>query len=101
MTLKDFFVAGPYDDGDAVTGHYYETASPDPDCAQVWGYTNALSYAPGDVLALHAISSAKSARLQITRDGLTPETFVDQEIAVDLAPTPPVPPERQRDPRME
>lgn len=58
MTLKDFFTAGPYDDGDPVTGHYYEVASDDPIRPQVWAYTGALSYAPGDRLTLHAMSSA-------------------------------------------
>ena len=47
MTLQDFFVAGPYDDGDAVTGHYYEMASADPTRPQVWGYTDKISYSAG------------------------------------------------------
>ncbi len=88
MTLKDFFVSGPYDDGDPVTGHYYEMASPDPARAQVWGYTDKISYAPGEVLVLHAMSSASMARLQILRDGLTPETLVDTQIALSFEPTP-------------
>ena len=28
--MQGFFVAGPFDDGDPVTGHYYEMASDDP-----------------------------------------------------------------------
>lgn len=88
MALQDFFVAGPYDDGDPVTGHYYETASPDPDRAQVWGYTGALSYAPGDSLTLHAMASAEKAQLRIVRDGLVPETVLVTEIKTAFAPTP-------------
>ena len=88
MTLKDFFVAGPYDDGDAVTGHYYEVASADPARAQVWGYADRLSYAPGDVLILHAMSSAAVARMEVVRDGLVPETLVIAEIALTFEPTP-------------
>ena len=89
MTLQDFFVAGPYDDGDAVTGHYYETASPNQDLPQVWGYTGALSYGVGEVLTLHAISTAPQARLRISRDGLVPKVMLDRTIDLDFASTPP------------
>ncbi|MGV8986141.1 MAG: N,N-dimethylformamidase beta subunit family domain-containing protein [Cypionkella sp.] len=88
MTLRGFFVPGPYDDGSAVTGHYFEVASPDPTRPQVWGYTDRLSYAPGDTLALHAMSSAPKARLEVLRDGLVPETLIDTEIALTFEETP-------------
>ena len=88
MTLKDFFVAGPYDDGSAVTGHYFEVASPEPDRPQVWAYTDRLSYAPGEVLTLHAMSSATTARLKILRDGLTQEPLIDTQIALTFEPVP-------------
>lgn len=88
MTLRGFFVPGPFDDGDPVTGHYYECATNDPARAQVWAYSDALSYAPGDCLRLHAISSAAMARLTITRDGLAPQTVLKTEIALDFAQTP-------------
>ena len=89
MTLKNFFAAAPSDDGDPVTGHYFETSSPDPLRPQVWGYTDALSYAPGDVLTLHATSTARSASLTIVRDGATPQTMLMTEIATSFADTPP------------
>ena len=88
MTLKDFFVAGPYDDGDAVTGHYYEIASADPAHPQVWGYTDQISYAPGQTLVLHAMSSAPTARVEILRDGLVPQRLVDTQVAMRFEPTP-------------
>ncbi len=88
MSLRDFFTAGPYDDGDPVTGHYYEMATPEPDRPQVWFYTGALSYAPGEVLVLHAMSSAAEARLEIARDGLVPETLLTTRIALSFEPTP-------------
>ena len=88
MTLQGFFVPGPYDDGDPVTGHYFEMASPDPSRAQVWAYTDAIGYAAGDTLVLHAMSSARSARLVIARDGLTPETVLSTRIDTHFAPTP-------------
>ena len=88
MSLKDHFIAGPHDDGDPVTGHYYEMASPDPQRSQVWAYTGVLSYAPGEVLILHAMSSAATARLVIARDGITPEVVLSTEIEIRFAETP-------------
>lgn len=88
MTLRDFFVAGPYDDGEAVTGHYYEIASNDPNRPQVWGYTGALSYAPGDTLVLHGMSSAAHAHLTIARDGTVPQIVHEQKIPMTFAETP-------------
>ena len=88
MSLQGFFVAAPQDDGDAVTGHYYETASPDPARAQVWGYTDKLSYAPGEALVLYGMSSAAQVRLEILRDGLVPEVLLERDIAGGFAETP-------------
>ena len=86
--MKDFFTIGPTDDGDAVTGHYYEVASPDPARAQVWVYSSALSYSPGETLVLHAMSSAPEAQLTIARDGLTPEILLQTTLATTFATTP-------------
>jgi hypothetical protein len=86
--MQGFFTAGPYDDGDAVTGHYYEVASNDPSRAQVWVYSDALSYCAGEHLRLHVSCSAAAAHLRIARDGLTPEVVVDQSIATRFARTP-------------
>lgn len=88
MTLQGFFTAGPYDDGSPVTGHYYEMATADPTHAQVWGYTGALSYGPGEHLTLHAMSSAATAHVTIARDGLVPETVLEREVATRFAATP-------------
>jgi hypothetical protein len=86
--MQGFFVAGPYDDGDPVTGHYYEIASNDPTRPQVWGYTAALSYRPGETLRIHAMSSAPETRLTIARDGLTPFTVLDTTTPTAFARTP-------------
>lgn len=86
--LKGFFVAGPHDSGDPVMGHYYEAASADPRRPQVWGYSAALGYRPGDRLALHVMSSADRVALTIERDGLRPETVVEAEIDGGFSPTP-------------
>ncbi len=86
--LKGFFVAGPFDDGDAVTGHYYEVASNDPTRLQVWGYSDCLSYTAGDLLRLHVCSSSPQTHLVIARDGVVQEVVVDCMIATQFAPTP-------------
>jgi hypothetical protein len=86
--MQSFFVAGPYDDGDPVTGHYYEMASDDPTRPQVWGYTDGLSYSPGQILRLHAMSSAAAARLTIARDGIARTTVLETVIPTRFASTP-------------
>lgn len=86
--LARFFTAGPYDDGSAVTGHYYQTASNDPARPQVWGYSDALSYVAGDRLRLHVCASTDHAHLVIARDGLTPQVVVDRQINTRFAATP-------------
>ena len=86
--MKGFFVAGPDDDGDPVTGHYYETASDDPQRPQVWGYTDRVSYAPGQVLRLYAMSSADRIEVRILRDGLTPTEVFHSTIPCGFAGTP-------------
>jgi hypothetical protein len=86
--MQGFFVPGPYDDGNPVTGHYYEMASADPSRPQVWGYSDRLSYRPGDTLRLHAMSGADSARLTVSCDGLAPRVVLDTTISTSFAPTP-------------
>ncbi|MDZ4095855.1 MAG: DUF6605 domain-containing protein [Paracoccaceae bacterium] len=88
MTLHDFFVAAPHDDGSPVMGHYYQTASNDPARPQVWGYTDALSYGAGDVLRLHVTSNAARVRLVIFKDGLDPRKMLETTIPAGFAPTP-------------
>ncbi|THD84719.1 hypothetical protein E7811_03020 [Aliigemmobacter aestuarii] len=88
MTLQGFFVAAPHDTGDPVMGHYYEMASADPSRPQVWGYTDALSLAPGEVLRLHAMSNAPRIAVTILRDGLTPRPVWQGDIPGGFAETP-------------
>jgi hypothetical protein len=89
MPLLGHFTAAPHDDGDPVTGHYYEVASNDPARPQAWCYTDRLSYAPGDTLRLHAIAHTPTARLTITRDCAAPVIVIDTTIPAGFAPTPP------------
>ena len=79
MTLQGFFTPGPGDDGSPVTGHYFETAAADPVRPQVWGYTDALSYAPGDTLRVHAMSHApRIETFAIERANASPDRPGDQ-----------------------
>lgn len=86
--LQGFFVAAPHDTGDPVTGHYFEMASADPARPQVWGYTDRISHAPGEMLRLHLMSSARDVRLRIERDGLVPEVVHEATLAGGFAPAP-------------
>lgn len=88
MALQGFFIPGPYDDGDPVTGHYFEMAAPDRTRPQIWAYTSALSYAPGEEVVLHATSTAGKAQVRIARDGVRPQVVLEREIAVGFAETP-------------
>ena len=81
-----FFVAGPHDDGGVVTGHYHEVAHGDR--AQVWAYTDGLSYAPGQKVVLHGMSTARMARVTVARDGVTPLIVLQADVAMGFHPTP-------------
>ncbi len=47
----------------------YESASNDPQVAQVWGYTDRLSYQAGETLHLHLNTSLPELTIDILRDG--------------------------------
>ncbi len=59
--------------------HWYEFPSNDPNDLEVWGYTDKMSYAPGDEVALHVNTTADSYTLIIQRDGGTLETLATVE----------------------
>ena len=54
-----------------ILTNVYESASNDQEVVQVWGYTDRLSYQPGDRLGLHLNTSASELKLEILRDGAT------------------------------
>lgn len=54
-------------------------ATADPARHRVWAYCDALSYAPGDLVRVHAHCSAPSFDLEITRDSARPETVLARE----------------------
>ena len=78
-------------DGEPPAVHhcYYQRASNDAKVAQLWAYTDALSYAPGDSARLHVNSSAKQFDLLIYRDGAREEIVLQrQNIAAEFHQTP-------------
>lgn len=58
---------------DATFLHFYETAVPDPSLLQIYGYSDAFSYGPGDAVEIRVSTTAGRFCLEIERDGLSPE----------------------------
>lgn len=56
-----------------------ETAYATPDAEEVWCYTDRFSYFPGETVAFHLSASVPSFTIEITRDGLRPETVWTRE----------------------
>jgi hypothetical protein len=52
----------------------YELPYEDPSYAEVWLYTDRLSYRPGDSVAFHASSTVPNFTIEITRDGHKPRS---------------------------
>jgi hypothetical protein len=86
--LKEFFRAGPRGGDDPVMGHYFEAAVNDPAVAQVWCYTDRLSYRTGDRLRLHLSSSAPDVEVTVTRDGASPRIIHHVGITGRFHPAP-------------
>ncbi len=73
----------------AVHSCYYQRASDDPHIAQLWAYTDNLSYAPGAMARLHVNTTAASFDMTIYRDGAKKLTvFQRQQIPGGFHPTP-------------
>lgn len=54
--------------------HFYERPSGDPEIPEIWCYTSAPSYRPGDEVAFHISTSVTDFSLKVLRDGVSPET---------------------------
>ena len=48
---------------------WYEFPTSDTDRLEIWGYTDRLSYAPGDEIKLHVNTTASEYAIEIFRDG--------------------------------
>jgi hypothetical protein len=66
---------------DATQMLAYERPYPDRSLLQLWTYTDRLSYAPGETVAIHAICSAGRFEIEIALDGRRPRTL--ERIAVE------------------
>ncbi len=49
--------------------YWFEYPSSDKEVLEVWGYTDKLSYSPGDEVALHVNTTAPTYEIEIFRDG--------------------------------
>lgn len=68
---------------------WYEAPREDPHVPEVYTYTDAISYDPGDEVTFHSSATAKTWRLQIYRDGSEPEMLHEADaLAGVFAPTP-------------
>jgi hypothetical protein len=71
--------------------HYawFEFPTEDPAKIEVWGHTDATSYAPGDTVKLHVTTTAPTFDVTVIRDGGTAETVLEQTgIPGQFTPTP-------------
>ena len=58
---------------------YYEAPREDPGWAEVYVYTDAMSYAPGETVQFHGSTNAAAWTLEVTRDGWKPEVVYRKE----------------------
>lgn len=63
------FGLSPEQRREAVFKHRYERPGMDGEIGEIWGYTDALAYAPGATVRLHVSSTAPRCELSILRDG--------------------------------
>ncbi|MEM6985349.1 MAG: N,N-dimethylformamidase beta subunit family domain-containing protein [Pseudomonadota bacterium] len=61
-----------------ILDNYYIGPARDDHVLEVWGYSNEMSYAPGDEVALHVSTTAATWDLEIGRDGLTYEPVLTE-----------------------
>ena len=54
--------------------NFYEFPSDDPALLEAWCYTDAISYAPGDVISFHTSTTALMHSIEVVRDGAAPAT---------------------------
>jgi hypothetical protein len=73
---------------DATMALAYETPIDDPTFPQLFVYTDKLSYAPGDTVAIHASSTLPSFTLDIVRDGIRPQHVASLELTAPFTMPP-------------
>ena len=78
--VSGFWPDGRSERHEAVFGHRYERAGMGGDRGEIWGYTDALSYAPGATVRLCVSSTAERYRFAVLRDGASARTVLEQEV---------------------
>jgi hypothetical protein len=73
--LKGFFHLAHGAAPDPALGHYYEAQTDDPAEPQIWGYTGAHAYSPGEIMELHVSTTCSRYRVTVRRDGTGCETL--------------------------
>lgn len=74
---------------DSVHDCYFQQASNDLNVPQLWAYTGALSYGPGEEVELHANTTAETFDVEIYRDGAKRQSvFSRQGLKGSFSPTP-------------
>lgn len=76
----------------AESSHYswFEFPTEDPAKIEVWGHTDATSYAPGDTVNLHVTTTAATFDVTVIRDGGVSETVLEETgIPGEFTPTAP------------
>jgi hypothetical protein len=63
----------------ANIANWYEFPTTNSDILEVWAYTDKLSYAPGDEVALHVNTTANAYSFEVFRDGGTLDSVYRQE----------------------
>ncbi len=60
---------------DCIHIFHYQTAQANPAILEAYCYSDKVSYRPGEVVSVHASSTAGTADFQIYRDGVTPQAM--------------------------
>lgn len=69
--------------------HFYEFPTEDPDHLEIWGYTDKLSYAPGETVRFHTSTTASEYSIRVLTDDLEPQTLFSVEALPGMMhPTP-------------
>lgn len=71
---------------DATMALVYETQIDDPSLPQLFLYTDKLSYAPGETVAIHASSTLPGFTTDIVRDGKTPTKIASLSLSAPFTP---------------
>jgi hypothetical protein len=71
-----------------LSRHWYEAPREDPAWPEIYAYTDAMSYAPGDTVRVHASGTAPRWTLQVYRDGGRPALLHRAELPGSFTPAP-------------